>query len=283
MIVGTAGESEVVRRSRQVPLAGALLDWQPVRHAASARRLGALVRESAQYAAADLLGLVGVRRYHLRRGGRPVLLRHGTADVWTFVEVFARRLYEPPPAVADALKRAEAPLVIDLGANIGMFGLDLLTRCPHARVVAYEPDAESAAIHRRLLRLNAANDRWRLVEACAGTHAGTVAFLRGQQTESRIVSSRVPGSVDVPIADVMPLFADAELVKIDIEGGEWPLLADPRFGAARSVVLEYHPHGCPSDDPARSARDILRSHGFDITPVFHEPSGIGMVWATRPA
>jgi FkbM family methyltransferase len=273
-------ESALVRRARRVPAAAAVVDWEPVRHAASARKLGTLVRESARFAGADLLGLSGVRRYHLRQGGRPVLLRHGTIDMWTFYEVFARRVYEPPPAVAAVLERADAPQVVDLGANIGMFGLDVLSRYPRAQVTAYEPDAANAAIHRRLVELNAAPE-WRLVEACAGAEDGTVTFLTGQETASRIVDERVPGSVEVPQVDVMPLLAGADLVKMDIEGGEWPLLLDPRFGDVRSVILEYHPHGAPAGDPAGSAREILQSHGFRITPVFHDPGGIGMLWATR--
>ena len=276
-------ESALIRRVRRLPVADALVDWGPVRHAGSAGRLGSLVRETPRFAAADLLGLRGVRRYHLREGGRPILLRHGTVDVWTFVEVFARRLYDPPAAVEAALRRAEAPLVVDMGANIGMFGLDALTRHPGARVVAYEPDAESAAIHRRLVDLNAAAERWSLVEACAGPRDGAVRFLPGQETGSHIVDAPVPGSLDVPMVDVLPLLAEADLVKMDIEGGEWAIMADPRFGAASSVVLEYHREGCPGDDPARTAQEILRSHGFDVTPVFQDPAGIGMLWATRAA
>jgi len=280
---GMVQESPLIRRARRLPVAKALVDWGPVRHAGSAARLGTLVRETARFAAADLLGLPGVRRYHLRQGGRPVLLRHGSVDVWTFVEIFARRLYEPPAAVADALRRAEAPLVVDMGANIGMFGLDVLSRHPRARVVAYEPDRGNVEIHRRLVGLNTAGERWSLVEGCAGPRDGTVRFLPGQETGSHIVEDRVPGSVDVPMVDVLPLLAGADLVKMDIEGGEWAIMADPRFGAVRSAVLEYHPNGCPSDDPARSAHEILSSHGFDVAPVIHDASGIGMLWATRAA
>ncbi len=266
---------------RGMPVAGAILDWEPVRHLASARRLGSLVQESVRFALADLGGMSGFRRYHLRRGGRPVLLRHGTIDTWTFYEVFARRLYAPPPAVAAALDGVTEPHVVDLGANIGMFGLDVLTRHPRARITAYEPDAANAAVHRRLVELNAAPE-WHLVEACAGAHDGTVTFLSGQETASRIVQEQTPGSVDVPMADVLPTLAGADLVKMDIEGGEWPILSDARFADVRSVILEYHPHGCPGDDPASTARELLEGWGFTLTPVFHDAGGIGMLWATRP-
>ena len=48
-----------------------------------------------------------------------------------------------------------------------------------------------------------------------------------------------------PRVDVFPYLAAADLVKIDIEGSEWEILADARFAgiAARVLVLEYHPQG----------------------------------------
>jgi len=268
---------------RRLPLVAGLPDWGPVQHAGSAARLGSFVKETPRFAAADLLGLRGVRRYHLRDGGRPILLRHGTIDVWTFLEVFVRRLYEPPPAVAASLAETDEPLVLDLGANIGMFGVDVLTRRPGARVVAFEPDAHNAAIHRRLLTLDDAGGRWTLVEACAGAQDGAIRFLPGQETGSHIVGEDVAGSIELPMVDVLDQVAAADLVKMDIEGGEWPILADPRFGDARAVVLEYHRQGCPGDDPRELAWELLRSHGFDVIPVFDDPAGIGMVWATRSA
>jgi FkbM family methyltransferase len=276
-----AGESAAIQRVRRLPGAGSLVDWGPVRHAGSAARLGTLVRETGRFAAADLLGLSGIRRYHLRLDGRSVLLRHGTIDSWTLAEIFVRRLYDPPPAVAEALAAVESPLVVDMGANIGMFGLHALSRYPGARIVAYEPDARNAAIHRRVLELNALGERWELVEACAGAQDGVVRFLAGLETGSHAVDGREPGSVEVPQVDVLPLLAQADLVKMDIEGAEWEIMDDPRFGMVGSAVIEYHPRGCPGDDPAASARDLLRSHGFTVTPVFHDASGIGMLWASR--
>ena len=275
--IARADESSLLQRASRLPV----LRWQPVRHAGSARKLSRLVREGARFAAADLLGLAGVRRYHLRHGGRPVLLRHGTVDIWTFAELFDLRMYEPPAVVERQLRAVAEPLIVDLGANIGLFGVDALGRFPGARVVGYEPEAENAGIHRRLVEITG-NDRWTLVEACAGPEAGTVAFLPGLETGSRMLDHAGAGSVEVPMLDVLPLLGEADLVKIDIEGGEWPILADDRFAAVKAAVIEYHPHGCPGDDPRRSARELLEGHGFDVAELFYEPgSRVGMVWATR--
>ena len=63
----------------------------------------------------------------------------------------------------------------------------------------------------------------------------------------------------LPAADVFPYLEGADLVKIDIEGGEWPILSDPRFAEleARALVLEYHPHLCPGPDPRECADGLL--------------------------
>ena len=48
------------------------------------------------------------------------------------------------------------------------------------------------------------------------------------------------------MADVLGQIAEADLVKMDIEGGEWGILADPRIARQRALVLEYHPRGLPA-------------------------------------
>lgn len=279
---GHGPDAGLAGRLRRIPGARRLVDARPVQHLASAMAMGRVVRETPRFMANELRGASGVRAYTMRSGGRTVLLRHGTIDPWTFNELFVLRLYEPPPPVAALLAGVREPVVLDLGANIGMFGLDALQRYEGARVTAYEPDAESAAIHRRLIELNPSERAWRLVEACAGPAHGTVAFLPGRETESRIVDGPAPGAVTMPMEDVLPAFADADLVKLDIEGGEWALLEDPRFAAARVVVLEYHPPGCPDADTHAAARRLLEGHGYEVVPLFEHPGGVGMAWAYRP-
>ena len=66
------------------------------------------------------------------------------------------------------------------------------------------------------------------------------------------------------MVDVMAQIADADLVKIDIEGGEWMLLEDPRFADSPpgALVFEYHPRFCPSGDPRERAESLLAAAGL---------------------
>lgn len=217
----------------------------------------------------------GVHAYRLRGSGVTIHLRHGTPDVNTYEEVFLQRQYEPPPAAAALIGRA--PRVADLGANVGLFGAFTLARDPGARLLAFEPDPANAAVLRRTVAANAAD--WELVEACAGATDGETRFAAGEFALSRMGE----GEATVPVVDALERLRDADLVKMDIEGGEWAILADPRFAElpARVVVLEYHPHLCPRADARAAAVERLAGLGFRVLPFDHRPDGTGMLWAWR--
>jgi hypothetical protein len=93
----------------------------------------------------------------------------------------------------------------------------------------------------------------------------------------------------LPQEDVLPYVQEADFVKMDIEGGEWRILGDPRFGLGRtrSVALEYHPHMCPGPVPRDEAERLLRKAGFTVIDPGHSdeqfPRGQGMLWGVRPA
>lgn len=70
----------------------------------------------------------------------------------------------------------------------------------------------------------------------------------------------------LPQEDALTRVQEPEFVKMDIEGGEWSILLDPRFGEGRTrvVVLEYHPHMCPGPVARVEADRLLRSADFAV-------------------
>jgi FkbM family methyltransferase len=240
------------------------------------------VRESTAFVAREALGRRGLFLYTLRDSGLRVALRHGTGDVVTAGEIWRNRDYEPVAEVAAALG---APArVLDLGGNVGLFALQALGRWPAAHVTSYEPDPVNAAVARRSLAANDLHPRWTVVEAAAGAAAGTASFAGGQDALSHLVDDGDPRATQtVEVRDVLPEVAGADLVKLDVEGGEWALLADPRFAAAppRVLVLEYHPDGCPGPDPHAAVRAALDAAGLRVADIWRRDDGHGMLWAWR--
>jgi FkbM family methyltransferase len=150
------------------------------------------------------------------------------------------------------------------------------------RITAFEPDPGNADVLKRCIRANQREDAWRVVEACAADKAGSIPFATGRFIESHAAASGDVATT-VPAVDVFPYLEDADVVKMNIEGGEWAILGDPRFRAvpAKAIALQYHPHLCPQDDPRELATAILRDAGYKISPIFHVPGDTGKLWAWK--
>ena len=248
---------------------------------ASVRALALTVDRPFRFAVLELSGSHRAASYRIRSGGARVVARHNSTDIWTLAEVFHLGSYEPPPAVDSWLRSRDRPLsVLDLGANVGMYGALVVSQYPDAEIRAYEPDPVNLAVHRRCIELSGSPPGWTLQEACAATSDGTLNFAaRGDDTSS--VTSDGSG-IEVSAVDVLPEMAGADIVKIDVEGSEWPLLADPRFGEAASVVLEYHPDGCPGEEARDEAVRLMSAAGYELQHVFHKETGLGALWGWRP-
>jgi len=247
-------------------------------------RLSALVDERLAFTMRVATRRNGIGRYHLAGSDVVVHVRHGTADLVVLDELFRQRHYAAPAPVEEFLQQAEPPLrVVDLGANIGLFGALVRREYPGSRVVAFEPDPANAAVHRRSIEAN--GDGWTLLEACAATEDGTVPFAADAFTASHIESLANEHEL-VAALDVFPFLDDVDLLKIDIEGSEWAILSDVRFTSdvAKAIALEYHPHGCPAEDAQEHALALLRQAGYETAvSSFPLPPGHGVLWGWRSA
>jgi FkbM family methyltransferase len=197
-------------------------------------------------------------------------------------EIFSQREYELPGSVDEALSAEDGLTVVDLGANIGLFGAWVLGRFPDAHIVAFEADPSNASIHRRTISANGNAGRWRLVEGFAAASEGWASFASGFHATSHQGGGET--AIKVKAVDVFEYLKNVDLLKIDIEGSEWPLLADSRFAevTAQVVVLEYHADGSPLQDPAAAAERILVGAGYEVEHGATKPAyGAGIVWGIR--
>ena len=230
----------------------------------------------------EAVGRGTVRTYRLREGGLPVSLQHGR-DLEALFELFVRGEYEPPAPLADRLRADTVRSVLDVGANVGMFAAWASRRWPGATVTCLEPDPSNTEVLRTWVR--ASGRSVTVVEAAASTTVGSLTFLGGLGSGSRLATADEPDrpGLTVDTVDVLPAFAAADLVKMDIEGGEWPILADPRLADAGPLVLviEYHRVGAPSLPAGDAARALLEAAGFTVGHVTPNHWGHGTMWAWK--
>jgi FkbM family methyltransferase len=191
-------------------------------------------------------------------------------------EVFVEDLYN---IATRKLNPEKVNLIVDFGANVGLSSLRLMQAFPKALVIAFEPHGSHASHAAANWRLNGVADRVTLHRAAAGASART-AILTDRGSGSTVAESGE--GLKVEILDVFPILRGRalDLVKIDIEGGEYELLDDDRFGELDigAIVMEWHEHG--SGRGLVWCLNRLEQLGFSPEP-FAAQGSHGMIWAPR--
>lgn len=243
----------------------------------------------------------------------------GSLDEAEFLyeEIFTRRSY-----ISDdcAIPRGGSPVVVDVGANIGLFTLFALRENARARVFALEPAPSAyALLEKNLASTSAVCLPWLLREAsgkpatlhCYPDAPGeSTANPRERQRQKQRLAAQPGAPPAVPseaLACRVPLATHTltdlfrqyglervDLLKVDVEGDECRVLhgISPRCWARiRRAVIEVH------DTHGRLARIrcVLHRHGFRTSVVRQEggvvdgyemvvPSSLRLfyVYAVRP-
>jgi FkbM family methyltransferase len=248
---------------------------------------------------------LGSRRtvaYRLRGSGLTIYLRHQTRDIDIFKEIFGPgygpNSYEPPGALAAALDAKDSIAVLDLGGNIGLFGAYVVGRWPRATLRSFEPDPTNLPLLNGVVAVNGLRARWSVAELAVANSPGELPFVSGLFAESQLVGMAAPPvreagaarvedgkPIMVGVVDLFEQDHDVDLMKMDIEGGEWSILTDPRLQSlqADAIVLEWHASGCPVPDPRATAIRLLRAAGYGEIEESESFAQRGLLWAWREA
>jgi hypothetical protein len=125
-----------------------------------------------------------------------------------------------------------------------------------------------------------------VIAACASNYNGSVRFVAGEFAESHVApDASTQDTIEVPCVDAFAVAGFADLVKIDIEGSEWEILADARLASlpAQALVMEWHDKRCPHEDPSAAARAALADAGFEVLCEHRPLASNGTIWALRPS
>jgi FkbM family methyltransferase len=174
-----------------------------------------------------------------------LVLHSGPGDSagFLFLEIFANGCYRR------GLPAALSGDVVDIGANIGAFTLDVAWRYPAAIVHAYEPDPRTCQVLRQNIQANGLSSRVRIWNEAVAGESGTLRLWRG--SGSIVASAHLPASgrgegCDVPAVTVQTAVARTSgrvgILKMDCEGAEADVLeaAGSALDAVEHIVAEYH-------------------------------------------
>jgi len=153
--------------------------------------------------------------------------------------------------VKHALQGSRRPVIIDGGANIGVFSALVLSLCERATVHAIEASRDTFAWLRRNQRANPDRE-WHPHHFALWDDANGVEFEEAGVSTARRVSDRRTGvrvptrTLDEFVTAVLPPGGRIDLCKLDIEGAEERVLAASRTGLRLidHLIVEVHPGLC---------------------------------------
>jgi FkbM family methyltransferase len=157
-------------------------------------------------------------------------------------------------------------VVVDAGANTGVYALAVAATRPDASVVAFEPSPTVVEQCRTNVRANGFADRVDVRAVGLGSETGEATFYRSTYDElgsfnagnAGAWEASVADTVSVPVATVDGLVAEGEMpppdhLKIDVEGFEYEVLAGARETLRRHRPVVYlEVHDVPDADVTRA-------------------------------
>jgi FkbM family methyltransferase len=213
----------------------------------------------------------------LSNGSRLRMRSLSTTDYDIAWQIYWRGDYEAPQALRDVRK------VVDLGANVGYSCLYWCNKYPECRVTAFEPHPAHVAIMKDNLARNGLLGRVNVVVAAAGANERN-AYLTDARTSSSVTEQAA--GFEIRVLDIFQqsewAMEPIDILKIDIEGGEYELLFDPRFRElnVRTLVIEWHN---TQEYPDGKAVCLQKLHEFGYkTHIGSEDLPLaGLIWASR--
>ena len=226
---------------------------------------------------------IRLQRVFDRRSKKWLRLRIRDDDDWIQIEhIFLNegfdltnsgRLPQMQAAYQALVAAGRTPLIIDLGANIGLASAYFHQLYPQAKFIAVEPDAGNCALARANLPAKA-----ELFEAAISSRGGRANLLATGRNCGFQVQPGIDGAVKmITVPDLLERTPDAVpfLIKIDIEGFEDDLFAENIEWLDRFPILliELHDWMLPGRLVTRNFlkavstrdRDFVHFEGFALS------------------
>jgi FkbM family methyltransferase len=195
-------------------------------------------------------------------------------------EIYFERAYDAP------FRIDPAGTVVDVGANIGVFTVVAARKLvPRGQVIAIEPNPEAAAVLRQNLENNGI-ENVRVIEAAASTQDGQAQLYMGSTSLGASTCSNGNGyrSLYVRTVDLSKIINathTVDLLKLDIEGAEWPILFDPGTNMWKKIMriaMEYHLGAAVGKTPSDLAQHLIHL-GFRCVRIRRISNTLGYLWA----
>jgi len=213
---------------------------------------------------------------YLLRNGIRYLVRGGTTDFSIINEVFIVKEYS---RLIKFIQKDS--VVIDIGAQIGVFSIYAGKLASEGNVFCYEPFDENFEILEKNISLNGLDNVKVFNLGVAGVGGKRDLVISDENTGGHGFYESEGEKIKVDVISLKDVFEKnkiekCDFLKMDCEGAEYEILMktpQKYLDKIKSITMEYHPNG-----DIRKLKKFLEDAGFDVIV---KGKGIGLLYAWR--
>ena len=178
------------------------------------------------------------------------------------------------------LKRSGVKIntILDIGGNVGLFGLAARNIFPNAAIHSYEPNRQLE----QYLSVQAQSSGFDYFMEAVGLKDSMISLeLHEDSVQTRSKKKDSDGNVpQIAFRKAIDrLGGEVDLLKMDCEGAEWEIFKDPdSWKRVRNLSMEYHLF--EPEHTKEVVKKIIADLGFTITSFIHKDN-FGLLIATR--
>lgn len=193
-------------------------------------------------------------------------IRKNSSDAEVLKQIWINEEYKVPiEIITEKIQLANAPTILDFGANIGMASLYFKKQFPTAHILAFEPFVDNRA----LIHSSIKSSPKALWKSESNLELG-LDFRDGKEWSVQVkeqMNGHISGDTLMNILNEYNL-SEVDILKMDIEGSEFPVFLEDKSIAEslkniKSIIIEIH-------DDAGNRVDLytkIKENHFSVFPL----------------
>jgi FkbM family methyltransferase len=227
----------------------------------------------------DYIGLKNGGGIYVFRNGTLIKAEEGTAT-GTIAVVFLRKEYG---------NITDRQIIVDIGANIGVFAIYVAKQLPNAKIYCFEPIRKNYKTLVENISMNRHEDRIETFNIGLAAKSGTKDFfISSSPLHTFVENSKTKESVSIDCITMKEVFEKInidhiDLLKMNCEGAEYEILYSTKTSYLKKIGeirLEYHNIDLEQRNE-KKLRSFLVSKGFRITHRKVNSANDGFIWAEK--
>jgi len=188
-------------------------------------------------------------------------------DMYPAIEIFEEKCYSN-----ELFKIRDSDKILDLGAHIGSFTVWATNQAKNVSVFAFEASSRNFELLKENIKRNNLDENCRCFNLGVFDKNGTMILRKPKNQDASFGFSLVWNEDQgdyvnevqcITIDDISKSIVKADVIKMDIEGSEFPIflsLKEKSIESCRCIVLEYH----VGETEQSMLKNKFKEFGFEI-------------------